>query len=96
MTREEYEERKRALEAQHLADVALMNVAHQARMRTLEDLWRSTGAGAGQPQIPAVPAPVPAPPVPARAPAPKPKRERFSLLNDLLSTITQISPRPIT
>src|SRR5687767_1744456 len=69
MTREEYEERKRALEAQHLADVALMNVAHQARMRTLEDLWRSTGAGAGQPQTPAAPAPVP-----------KPKRERFSLL----------------
>ncbi|HVG10936.1 MAG TPA: hypothetical protein VNM67_24750 [Thermoanaerobaculia bacterium] len=69
---------ERALEAQHLADVALMNVAHQARMRTLEDLWRSTGAGAGQPQTPTVPATVP-----ARAPAPKPKRERFSLLNDL-------------
>lgn len=85
MTREEYEERKRALEAQHLADVALMNVAHQARMRTLEDLWRSTGAGAGQPQTPGVPATIPAPPVPARAPAPKPKpkRERFRLLNDL-------------
>lgn len=83
MTREEYEERKRALEAQHLADVALMNAAHQARMRTLEDLWRNTGAGAAQPQTPAVPATVPAPPVPARAPAPKPKRERLSLLNDL-------------
>jgi hypothetical protein len=83
MTREEYEERKRALEAQHLADVALMNVAHQARMRTLEDLWRSTGIDAGQPQTPAVPATAPAPPVPAQAPAPKPKRERFRLLNDL-------------
>lgn len=83
MTREEYEERKRALEAQHLADVALMNVAHQARMRTLEDLWRNTGAGAAQPQTPAGPAAVPAPPLPARAPAPKPKRERLSLLNDL-------------
>ncbi len=86
MTREEYEERKRALEAQHLADVALMNVAHQARMRTLEDLWQCTAAYAVSPQPMAVPAPPsapPAPPVPAR----KPKRAAFSVLDDLTAAL---------
>jgi hypothetical protein len=86
MTREEYEERKRALEAQHLADVALMNVAHLARMRTLEDLWQCTAAHAVSPQPMAVPAPPsapPAPPVPAR----KPKRAAFSVLDDLTAAL---------
>lgn len=84
MTREEYEERKRALEAQHSADVALMNVAHQARLRTLEDLWQCTATHAVSPQpmaAPVLPSPPPAPPVPA----PKPKRARFSVLDDLIT-----------
>jgi len=87
MTREEYEERKRALEAQHLADVALMNVAHQARMRTLEDLWQSTGARAASPQPMAVTALPSASPTPPPAPAPKRKRERFSVLDDLTAAL---------
>lgn len=82
MTREEYEERKRALEAQHLADIALMNVAHQARMRTLEDLWQNTGSPTVSSQVhePASVPPTPQP-VPAR------KRERFSVLNDLVQAL---------
>ena len=87
MTREEYEERKRALEAQHLADVALMNVAHQARMRTLEDLWQCTAAHAVSPQAMAVPAPTSAPPAPP-APSPKPKRAAFSVLDDLTAALS--------
>lgn len=38
MTRGEYEERRRALEEQHRADIALMNAAHEARLRSLEAL----------------------------------------------------------
>lgn len=89
MTREEYEERKRALEAQHLADVALMNVAHQARMRTLEDLWQCTAAHAVSPQAMAVPAPTSAPPAPP-APSPKPKRAAFSVLDDLTAALPEL------
>jgi len=89
MTREEFEERKRALEAQHLADVALMNVAHQARMRTLEDLWQCTAAHAVSPQPMAVPALPSAPPVPP-APAPKPKRAAFSVLDDLTAALPRL------
>jgi len=84
MTREEFEERKRALEAQHLADIALMNVAHQARMRTLESLWENVGAPAavaGSAPVPAPTAPRPAPPEPAT----KPRRERNSVLDDLVA-----------
>jgi hypothetical protein len=86
MTREEYEERKRALEAQHSADVALMNVAHQARMRTLEDLWQCTAARAVSPQPMAAPA-LPSAPSAPPAPDPKPKRARFSVLDDLTEAL---------
>ncbi len=77
MTREEYEERKRALEAQHLADIALMNVAHQARMRSLESLWENAGTAPRS-------APQPSPPAPPE-PAAKPRRERNSVLDDLIA-----------
>lgn len=38
MTREEYEERVRALEEQHRADVAVLNAAHETRLRSLARL----------------------------------------------------------
>jgi len=40
MTREEYEERLRALEEQHRADTALLNAAHETRLRSLARLWQ--------------------------------------------------------
>lgn len=84
MTRKELEERMRALEAQHQADVALMNAAHEARVRSLESLWRTVAPLGADPQPTAVAAAAPAPPAPVQEePAPKPKRERFSVLNDL-------------
>ncbi|HET9228418.1 MAG TPA: hypothetical protein VFR31_17210 [Thermoanaerobaculia bacterium] len=82
MTRKEYEERLRALEAQHQADIALMNAAHEARVRSLESLWRTVAPLAADPRpVVAVPAPAPAPP------APKLKRERFSVFNDLAEAL---------
>ena len=84
MTRKEFEERMRALEAQHQADVALMNAAHEARVRSLESLWRTVAPLAADPQHTAAPATASAPPAPVQEePAPKPKRERFSVFNDL-------------
>jgi hypothetical protein len=49
MTREEFEERLRALEAQHQEDIALMNAAHEARVRSLRSLW---GAATDPPPAP--------------------------------------------
>lgn len=81
MTRKEFEERLRALEAQHQADVALMNAAHEARVRSLESLWRTVTGPAADPLPVAAPRTAPAPPAPE--PAPKRKRERFSVLAHL-------------
>ncbi|MFL6201601.1 MAG: hypothetical protein ACJ76J_20710 [Thermoanaerobaculia bacterium] len=80
MTREEYEERRRAFEEQHRADVALMNAAQEARIRSLDRLWqegldREPSAAAPE----ASPAPAPVEPTPA----PQPMRERYSVANDL-------------
>ncbi len=49
MTRDEYDERVRALEAQLQTDIALVHAGHEARVRSLGNLWQT-----------AAPAPVPA------------------------------------
>ena len=89
MTREEYEERRRAFEEQHRADVALMNAAQEARIRSLDRLWqeeldRERSAAAPE----AFPAPAPAPVQPA--PAPKPMRERYTVVNDLDDALPEL------
>ena len=48
MTRDEYDERLRALEAQLQSDIALVHAGHEARVRSLGSLWQT-----------AAPAPVP-------------------------------------
>ena len=90
MTRKELEERLRALEAQHQADIALMNAAHEARIRSLLSVWQTVAPPAPAPQLVAatLPEPSPAPPPPPAPPAnpqpaPKPRRERYSVLEDL-------------
>jgi hypothetical protein len=57
MTREEYEERRRALEEQHRADIALLNAAQELRLRALERFWRE-GVEEGEP-VPAAAALIP-------------------------------------
>ena len=79
MTREEYEKRRRALEEQLRADIALMNAAHETRIRSLERLWQDTAEDSSEPARPAASA---APLQPAK-PAPKKIRPRGSVLNDL-------------
>jgi phage terminase small subunit len=41
MTRDEYEERLRALEAQLQTDIALVHAGHEARVRSLGNLWQT-------------------------------------------------------
>ncbi|MEA2560638.1 MAG: hypothetical protein QOH06_2142 [Acidobacteriota bacterium] len=79
MTREEYEKRRRALEEQFRADIALMNAAHETRIRSLERLWQDTAENSSESARPAASA---APAQPAK-PAPKRLRPRGSVLNDL-------------
>ena len=83
MTREEYEERRRAFEQQHRADVALMNAAQEARIRSLDRLWQETLDGERPAGAPVQPAPPP-------APAPKPTRPRNSVINDLEDALPQL------
>ena len=81
MTREEYEKRRRALEEQLRADIALMNAAHETRIRSLERLWQSTAEDGLDSDRPAASA-SPAKP-PKQVPAPKQLRPRGSVINDL-------------
>ena len=54
MTREDYESRKRVVEAQLAADIELLRAAAQLRLHALEELWRAhcaseEDAGSGTP-----------------------------------------------
>jgi hypothetical protein len=85
MTREEYEERRRAFEEQHRADVALMNAAQEARIRSLDRLWQEEldrERSAAAPDA----SPVPVQP----APAPKPMRPRYSVRDDLDDALPEL------
>ncbi|MEA2560116.1 MAG: hypothetical protein QOH06_1620 [Acidobacteriota bacterium] len=91
MTREEYEERRRAFEEQHRADVALMNAAQEARIRSLDRLWQEALDGERPAGSPIQPAPGHSPAqAPAPAPAPKPMRPRNSVINDLEEALPQL------
>lgn len=85
MTQEEYEARRRALEQQLQADVALIQAAHAARVRSLDTLWQAAGDGVGAAARPAAP---------TQAPAPPPKRERVrphgAVLEDLADALPQL------
>ena len=97
MTRGEYEERRRALEAQREADIAMINAAHEIRVRSLDKLWQAateygadftSPAAPGNGSLPA-PAAVPAvstPPAPAR----RKMRGRGEVINDLDEALHQL------
>ena len=97
MTREEFEERLRALEAQHQADIALINAGHEARIRALLSLWQTDAPPAADPPPVAVPSAAPAPPAPAppaAAPPPEPALQRRrapnTVLNDLIEALSDL------
>ena len=78
MTREQYEERRRALEEQLRADIALVQAAHEVRVRSLERLWQ--GAREGNERV------VPATPAAVR----NPSRPRGSVLDDLEAALPRL------
>ena len=97
MTRTEYEERRRAREAQRQADIALINAAHETRVRSLDRLWQATveedadlarPAAAGNGALPAAAAgpAVSAPPAAAR----RRMRERGEVQEDLGEAFPQL------
>ena len=56
MDTQEYERRRRALESQLQADLALVQAGHQARLRALEQLWlSSSGDGTAAAEAPTEP-----------------------------------------
>lgn len=76
MTRDEYEERKRRIEAQHRAGIELLEAACRQQLRALDLVWMTTAEGdVAFPPIPVGPLPspldmVPSSPTPAASPAP--------------------------
>lgn len=84
MTREEYERRRHALEERHRADVALMSEAHEARLRSLEELWQAGGGGDRAPA-----GPDPSPPQ-AETPEPAPARPPGTVLEDLYEALADL------
>ncbi len=97
MTRGEYEERRRALEAQREADIAMINAAHEIRVRSLDKLWqaaaedsadftRPAAPGNGSRAAPAAVPAVSAPPAAAR----RKMRGRGEVQNDLYEAFHQL------
>lgn len=78
MTREQYEERRRALEEQLRADIALVHAAHEVRVRSLESLRQAGKEGDQEP--------APASPNAAR----NPSRPRGSVLDDLEAALPRL------
>lgn len=96
MTRGEYEERRRALEAQRQADIALINAAHETRVRSLDRLWQAaaeddaalSAPAAAPPAVSARPA-VSAPPAAARRKI-RPRGEVQSDLDEALPQLPEV------
>jgi hypothetical protein len=97
MTRSEYEERRRALEEQVSAEMALIQAAHETRIRSLERLWQAEAEGDATNidpfQAPARLAgsktasqPIPVPPAAKR----KPARPRGQVVDDLWNILPQL------
>lgn len=83
MTREDYEERRRALEEQHRADLALLNAAHDLRLRALERLWQVSvegDRGAAAPDASTLL-------VQQAAVRREPGRKRYSVMHDLQAAL---------
>ena len=98
MTHDEYEQRKRRLEEELRAGVALLETAFRHQIRALQLVWAAAGgedveipppvvalpaARAPLPAAPALPAPPPAPPPPAR-------RRSWELLDDIMTALAGI------
>lgn len=83
MDESEYERRRRALEETYQADLALVQAAHAARLRSLEALRTSPAARPQEPSAAETPAVQPA------APPPPPAFQR----PDLRTAVEEILPR---
>lgn len=76
MTREQYKERRRALEGQLQADLALVHAAHEVRVRSLERIWQGFKEGDQRSASPAA--------------AINPPRPRGSVLDDLAAALPRL------
>lgn len=72
MDRNEYEQRRSAVEEIYRQDLELVRAAHEARLRSLESLWQSQSPE----PIPATAAPPAPSPAPAAVPKPRPPELR--------------------
>jgi hypothetical protein len=92
MRQSEYEQHRRALEAQFQADVELLRAGYQAKLRALEAVWLSSMEEALPAAPPPLPAPGPlllrasepeAPPATPASPAPEPALRPGQVRDDL-------------
>lgn len=105
MTRDEYEERKRRIEAQHRAGIELLEAACRQQLRALDLVWMTTAEGdVAFPAMPldplaTLPDQAPSPPPPAASPAPpqarppsnRPQRRAaWQLLEDVEKALAEV------
>jgi hypothetical protein len=102
MTREEYDERKRQIEAQHLATIELIEAGKQAQLWALDRVWLD--GGVPQVEVPASGTPVrlseeeatsseKTPRDPESAPAPAKRRGIYELLEKIESVLPSLPDR---
>lgn len=89
MTQAEFEARSRALEKQLQADIALLQAAHEIRIRALESLRQASRDGENPASRPAAPV---QPQAPAAAAPPRKRKhsERGAVLQDLEAILPQL------
>lgn len=105
MTRSEYEARRRALEEQLRADIALIQAAHETRLRSLERLWQAANeaeepnpgpsqAAERPARAETTPAAVPVPPAAEPKPPARPRGQVLADLLDILPELPEVFERP--
>lgn len=86
MTREEYEDRRRRLDAELRAGIALLEQGHRAQVRALDLVWNMEDPSSPAPRVqPSTPPAVP-------ASAPRPRRRPLELANAVREALYKLPP----
>ncbi|HYN21904.1 MAG TPA: hypothetical protein VE078_13160 [Thermoanaerobaculia bacterium] len=91
MTREEYEDRRRRLDAELRAGIDLLEQGHRAQVRALDLVWSIQDPSSPAPQVQVQPT-NPSPIASKAAPAPRPRRRPLELANAVRGALDKLPP----
>ena|SRR5688572_17794755 len=89
MTREEYEDRRRRLDAELRTGIELLEQGHRAQVRALDLVWSTQDPSTPAPQLQAT---MPPPAASAPTPAPRPRRRPLELANAVRGALDKLPP----